>query len=91
MAAGGVFKRCGCRDWETGRAVDRTCPRLRERDHGSWYFDCAVAALPGRRERVRRGGYSTRRDALAARDAVLGRGDEGAVMEGWTVGRWLRY
>jgi integrase len=40
---------------------------------------------------VRRGGYLTRREAVAARDAVLGRGDEGAVVEAWTVGRWLRY
>lgn len=91
MVVGGVFKRCGCRDAASGRPVDTTCPRLRERDHGSWYFDCAVSALPGRRGRVRRGGYLTRREAVAARDAVLGRGDEGAVVEAWTVGRWLRY
>jgi integrase len=40
---------------------------------------------------VRRGGYATRRDAVAARDAVLGRGDEHASAEAWTVARWLRY
>ncbi len=66
------------------------CPRLVERGHGSWYFDCAVAALPGRRGRVRRGGYLTRRDALAARDALLGDGPT-ATVEAWTVARWLRY
>jgi site-specific recombinase XerD len=50
---------------------------LVERGHGSWYFDCAVPVLPGRRERLRRGGY-------------LGGGDT-ATAEGWTVERWLRY
>ena len=40
---------------------------------------------------MRRGGYLTRREAVSARDALLGRGDEGAVVEAWTVGRWLRY
>jgi integrase len=77
-------------DPETGRSIDTTCQRLSERGHGSWYFDCAVAALPGRRERLRRGGYVTRREAVAARDVVLGRGDA-ATVEAWTVGRWLRY
>jgi hypothetical protein len=33
----------------------------------------------------------TRREALAARDALLGRGDQGGVAEAWTVARWLRY
>ena len=92
MGSGGVFKRCGCRDPRTGRALDTTCPQLRERGHGSWYFDCAVAALPGKRGRVRRGGYLTRRDAVAARDEVLDRDGGGrATVEAWTVARWLRY
>jgi hypothetical protein len=64
---GGVLKRCGCRDPRTGRLLGTCCPALPERGHGSWYFDCAVAGLQGRRERVRRGGYPTRREALAAR------------------------
>jgi hypothetical protein len=54
------------------------------------YFDCAVPVLPGRRERLRRGGYPTRREAIAARDVLLGDG-ETATAEGWTVQRWLRY
>jgi hypothetical protein len=45
----------------------------------------------GRRERVRRGGYLTRRDAAAARDALLHRSAEDRGVEAWTVGRWLRY
>jgi integrase len=49
-----------------------------------------VPVLPGRRERLRRGGYPTRREAIAARDALLGDGDT-ATAEGWTMQRWLRY
>jgi integrase len=88
--SGGIFKRCGCRSSETGRLLSSACPQLPERRHGSWYFDCAVPVLPGRRERLRRGGYPTRREAIAARDALLGNGDT-ATAEGWTVERWLRY
>jgi hypothetical protein len=88
--SGGVFKRCGCRSSETGRSLSSTCPQLVERGHGSWYFDCAVPVLPGRRERLRRGGYPTRREPIAARDTLLGDGDT-ATAEGWTMQRWLRY
>jgi hypothetical protein len=88
--SGGVFKRCGCRSAETGRLLSSACPQLVERGHGSWYFDCAVPVLPGRREWLRRGGYPTRREAVVARDALLGDGDT-ATAEGWTVERWLRY
>jgi hypothetical protein len=55
-------------------------------------FRLAVSAVPGRRGQVRRGGYLTRRDAVAARDALLDRTtSELAVVEAWTVARWLRY
>src|SRR5215468_9843724 len=89
--SGSVFKRCGCRHPQTGRTLDAACRQLSERGHGSWYFDCAVATVRGRRERVRRGGYLTRRDALAARDALLNRSAEDRGVDAWTVGRWLRY
>jgi integrase len=88
---GGVFKRCGCRDSRSGRLLGAGCPTLGQRGHGSWYFDCAVAGLQGRRERVRRGGYPTRREAIAARDALIGAGLDGRTTQAWTVGRWLRY
>jgi integrase len=89
--SGGVFKRCGCRHPQTGRTLDSACPSLSERGHGSWYFDCPVATVGGRRDRVRRGGYLTRRDAAAARDALLHRSAEDRGVEAWTVARWLRY
>jgi len=68
---GAVLKRCGCRDPETKKRLERDCPRLQERRHGSWSFHCWVTTMFGGRERVRRGGYATRRDAEAARDDVL--------------------
>src|SRR2546429_2276588 len=88
---GGVFKRCGCRDSRSGRLLGAGCPTLGQRGHGSWYFDCAVAGLHGRRERIRRGGYPTRREAIAARDALIRPGLDIRSTQGWTVARWLRY
>jgi hypothetical protein len=86
-----VFKRCGCRDARSGRLLGAGCPALAERGHGSWYFDCAVGGFQGRRERIRRGGYPTRREAVATCDLLLNPapGSHGAQM--WTVARWLRY
>jgi hypothetical protein len=44
-----------------------------------------------RRERVRRGGYASRRAAEAARDELLARSREECTTQTWTVARWLRY
>ena len=71
---GGVFKHYGCRDLGSGRLLGTRCPALAERGHGSRYFDCAVARLQGRRERVRRGGYTSRPEAVAARDMLFNSG-----------------
>jgi hypothetical protein len=92
MASNGViFKRCGCRHPQTGRLLEAACGRLGERGHGSWYYHCSVATLSGRRERVRRDGYATRRGAETARDELLNRSLTGRTAEVWTVARWLRY
>jgi hypothetical protein len=88
---GGVFKCCGCRDSRSGRLLGAGCPTLGQRCHGSWYFDCAVAGLQGRRERIRRGGYPTRREAIAARDSLIHPELDGRSTQGWTVAQWLRY
>jgi integrase len=91
MGDGQVFKRCECRHPQTGRPINGRCPRLTERGHGSWYFDCAVQSLTGRQERIRRGGYTTRRDAAAARDTVIDRSDSVRAAGALTVAHWLRY
>jgi hypothetical protein len=56
---GVIFKRCGCRDQRTGSRLERHCPRLAKRGHGSWTFHCSVTTLFERTERVRRSGYAT--------------------------------
>jgi hypothetical protein len=68
---GVIFKRCGCRDERDGKRLERRCPRLAERGHGSWAFHYSVTTIFGRRERVRRGGYTSRAAARAARDDLL--------------------
>ena len=88
---GVIFKRCGCQDPASGRQLGRTCPRLAQGGHGSWYFHVSVTNLLGQRERVRRGGYPTRAAARQARDEVLGRSRTDQTSHAWTLARWLRY
>jgi hypothetical protein len=88
---GVIFKRCGCQDTASGRPLGKSCPRLAQGRHGSWYFHVSVTNLMGRRERVRRGGYQRRAATRQARDEVLGRSREGQTSHAWTLARWLRY
>ena len=89
---GSVFRRCGCTDPVTGRQYGTRCPRLAAGGrHGSWYVRLELSAgLDGRRRRIRRGGYPSRKAALD----VLGRlrnpkaGGSGAVGDG---GDWLAH
>jgi hypothetical protein len=79
---GVIFKRYGCQDTASGRPLGKSCPRLAQGRHGSWYFHVSVTNLMGRRERVRRGGYPTRAAARQARDEVLGQSREGQTSHG---------
>jgi hypothetical protein len=90
-AVGAVFKRCGCRNPVNGRRLDRGCPRLGERDHGTWYFACSAPNVFGRAERIRRGGYPSQAAARRARDEWLAQTQEARSGRAWTVQRWLRY
>ena len=90
-ARGVVFKRCRCRDRRSGRRLEGNCPRLGERAHGSWYFRCSVPTVLAGTERVRRGGFPSRRAAQAARDQLLEASAEDATAETWTVGRWMAW
>jgi integrase len=80
-----VYKRCGC----TGR--DRSCPRLAEDGHGSWYVAVQVLGLSGRRERLRRGGYASAEEAEQAGRDLLVVDSDGSVGTGCTLAQWLRY
>jgi len=82
---GVVFKRCWCPDPATGRRGGRTCPKLAERSHGTWYFGCSVSDLWGRRRQIRRGGFASKAAATRARDAVLAQSCEQTTAHLWTL------
>lgn len=86
-----VFKRCGCTDRDTGRQLTANCPRLAQPGHGSWYYAVQVTTVGGRKARYRRGGFTTRDDAIAAGQAILDGPADQAAAGAWTVARWLRY
>ncbi|MGP4027472.1 tyrosine-type recombinase/integrase [Actinomadura sp. 3N407] len=90
-SAGGVYRRCGCGNPRTGRAVGRDCPRLQaERGHGSWYLRLELGAgLDGRHRRVRRGGYRTRKAAEEALARLRGPTGNAITVAEW-LARWLR-
>ncbi|MET7418224.1 hypothetical protein [Dactylosporangium sp. NPDC005555] len=93
MASRGViFKSCTCSvAGQAGRRRNRTCPRLVERGHGNWQFDCRVRDIRGRSTQVRRGGFPSQAAATRARDGVLDQSLERFTGQRWTVERWLRY
>jgi hypothetical protein len=86
-----VFKRCGCTGESTGRQLAGHCPRIADQGHGSWYYAVQVTTVAGRKARYRRGGFTTREAAVAARRAVLDGPADRATAGAWTVARWLRY
>jgi integrase len=70
---GSTFKRCGCRD-ASGKPLGDACPRLKSRDHGSWYYAADLPPHAGqRRQYKRKGGFATRRDAQAALAELIDR------------------
>jgi hypothetical protein len=93
MASEGcVYRRCGCVDPATGRQFGQNCPRLAGSRHGSWYVRLELpAGLDGHRQRIRRGGYSSRKAAAAvlARLRAPQPGEPGGRM--LTVGDWLTH
>ncbi|RJQ81676.1 site-specific integrase [Amycolatopsis panacis] len=86
MSTRGVFKRCGCREPETGKQRGAECSRLDEAGHGSWWFTAeGPVTADGARSRVRRGGYATEEAAGEARNRTLA----AAKGIGLTTGQWL--
>jgi hypothetical protein len=60
---GTVYKRCYCKDVDTGRALGAACPQLRKPRHGSWAYQFRLEA--GGRQ-YRRGGFKSQTDAHQA-------------------------
>jgi hypothetical protein len=88
MDHGSVYRRCGCRDENTGRLLGARCLGLRSPAHGSWYFSADLPSAAGQRRRVRRGGFATRAAAAAAVEALASLA--AAPEPGLTTGEWLR-
>jgi len=86
MATGVIVKRCGCHDSQ-GRRLEKSCPRLGDRGHGTWYFHCSASNVLGRSERVRRGGFASQAAARRARDEWLAATQAQRTASGWTVER----
>ena len=90
---GGVYRLCGRTDPATGRQYGRACPRLAAGGrHGSWYLRLELpTGLYGRRRRIRRGGYPSRKaaEAVLARLRAPRPADTG--MRVLTVGDWLAH
>lgn len=89
-STGKTFKRCGCRN-QQGKRLEQNYPRLPERSHGSWYFQCFAPDLFGRSERIRRGGFISQAAARTAREDCLADSAARRCGDGWTVERWLRH
>jgi hypothetical protein len=91
MDHGSVYRRCGCRDEDTGKLLGARCPGLRSPGHGSWYFNADLPSAVGERRRVRRGGFTTRAAAVAALEALASPAEapEPGLSTGEWLGRWL--
>jgi integrase len=75
---GSVFRQCWCRDPDTGKKLHGKCPKLRQKNHGSWWvrFDAPRAPGESRRQPLA-GPFRTQREAeeeLATALARIGGG-----------------
>lgn len=68
---GSTFRRCACRDPETGKQFGMSCPKLSHRRHGTWNLR---QELPPRGDGTRRtfrwGGYATAKAAQEDLDKI---------------------
>ncbi len=87
---GVIFKRCGCRN-DAGHRLERSCARLAERGHGSWYFHCSAQEPAGPPGTGPPGWLSVPGGGPRARDEWLATTGEDRTARSWTVQRWLRY
>ncbi|MFB7496124.1 tyrosine-type recombinase/integrase [Streptomyces sp. NPDC056161] len=82
--AGGISKRCECRDPETGRRLGGSCPQLEKRAHGKFRL---IQELPpgedNKRRRFERTGYATSKDAQADLDKIRAILDLAGEEEDW--------
>lgn len=70
MTAGGIRRTCRCRDTNR-KLIGAACPKLSQRNHGTWEIRQELASDgEGGRRVFRRKGYTAKTDAQAALDRV---------------------
>ncbi|MEU4094443.1 tyrosine-type recombinase/integrase [Streptomyces sp. NPDC026673] len=102
-----TYKRCSCHgplvkdgnpvlddngNPKVGR-LDKTCPKLSQRDHGTWYYSIELPPGPDgkRRPRAKKGGYRTKKEAASAAEKVWKLAEGGVdVLSEETVADYLR-
>ena len=68
---GSTFRRCACRNPETGKQYGQSCPKLAQRRHGIWNLRQELPPREdGSRRIFRRGGYASANDAQQDLDKV---------------------
>lgn len=70
--SGSVRRVCACRDPQTGKQYGTRCPQLTNPHHGTWQFVTSLPAVHGKRRQLRKGGYTTKREAQAALAVIVG-------------------
>lgn len=63
---GTVYKRCSCKEPDTGKPLNQHCPRLAQQRHGTWMLDVRIDTTDRPQRRLKRSGYTTRKEAAAA-------------------------
>ena len=90
---GTVVRQCWCRDPETGKKLHKRCPKLRQKNHGSYWIRYDAPRAPGERRRQPLDGpYRTQREAEEALAAALARigGGGSAPDRSLRTGAYLR-
>ncbi|RQW94297.1 site-specific integrase [Micromonospora inaquosa] len=68
---GSVFRRCACRDPETGKQYGQSCPKLGQRRHGTWGVRQELPPdAAGCRRTLRRSGFASATQAQTELDAI---------------------
>ncbi|PCG85428.1 hypothetical protein CIB93_13805 [Streptomyces sp. WZ.A104] len=107
MFEGSVYRRCKCRTPKLNdagqpvtdskgntvvRELGASCPDLKKRDHGSWYYYLKLPDGPlGERRRPRKGGFSTAKEAKKAAQNLWDEDQSGIDIDSKeTVAQYLR-